>query len=105
VLIQVDGIRLFHCGDANAKSEEVFKHFNLSDEKIDIALLDRIFMFHPTAPGIQIITEYIKPKNIILMHIAPGKSQTFMDIGKLLSDQIPHIFVFDKPMVKKTYHL
>ena len=56
VLFITDGIKIFHCGDTNPMADAEYINFNLKDEKIDIAFLKRLFLYHVTAKGIEIIS-------------------------------------------------
>ncbi|MCX6162246.1 MAG: hypothetical protein NTV87_13045 [Ignavibacteriae bacterium] len=80
-------------------------NINLKDEKIDIAFLERLFLYHVTAKGIEIINNYLKPANIILMHIEPGKTRKYKDVAVQIADILPDIYIFEKPMENKTYNI
>jgi L-ascorbate metabolism protein UlaG (beta-lactamase superfamily) len=102
-LFKTDNIKIFHCGDSYTMDDTEYRTFNLKDEQIDIALLTRLFMYHISAKGIEIIENYIKPKNIILMHIEPNNLQEYKDVASQIADRIPNIYMFEKPMEYKTY--
>ena len=104
-LFKADGIKIFHCGDSNPMNDEEYKNFNLANEQINIAFLERLFMYHITAKGIEIIENYINPEYIVLMHIEPGKIQKYKDVAVQIADRIPNIHIFEKPMEEKTYNI
>lgn len=100
-VINVDGINLFHCGDANPWKEEEYRVFNLKKERADVALLENLFMNDNQTKGI--INNYINPKNIILMHLEPNNSQILKRELRCLKNTFPNIFIFNKSMENKTY--
>jgi len=102
-LIKVDNVKIFHCGDSNPMDDAEYISFNLIVEQIDIALLERLFMYHIQAKGIEIIENYIKPKYIVLMHVEPNNSQKYKDIATQIEDRISNIYIFNKSMENKTY--
>lgn len=97
-LLETDEIRLFHCGDINPWNEEQLKKFNLSDEKIDIAFLERLYLTNRQGKGIDLINEYIKPRNTIFMHIDPKNREVYKQIISQISDVLPNSFIFDNSM-------
>lgn len=102
-LIKADGVKIFHCGDSNPMDDAEFKSFNLADEKIDIAFLERLFMYHVTAKGVEIIENYIKPGQIVLMHVDPGKARKYLDVAEQVKSRIPDVYIFEKPMDERTF--
>jgi L-ascorbate metabolism protein UlaG (beta-lactamase superfamily) len=104
-LIKADGVNIFHCGDSNPMDDAEYKYFNLADKQIDIAFLERLFLYHVTAKGIGIIENYIKPEQIILMHVEPGKAQKYKDVAEQVKDRIPEVYIFEKPMEEKTFSI
>jgi L-ascorbate metabolism protein UlaG (beta-lactamase superfamily) len=104
-LIKADGVNIFHCGDSNPMDDAEYKIFKLADKQIDIAFLERLFMYHVTAKGIEIIENYIKPEQIILMHVEPGKAQKYKDVAGQVKDRIPDVYIFEKPMESREYKI
>ncbi len=97
-LLETDGNRLFHCGDINPWNIEQIKKFNLSDENIDLALLERLYLTNREGKGIDIINEYIKPRNTIFMHIDPNNRKVYKQILSQISDVLPNTFIFDNSL-------
>ena len=60
-VFDIDGYKIFHCGDTNPWNEKEYKTFNLQEEHIDLAFLERLFMVGKGQTGINIIEEYIQP--------------------------------------------
>jgi len=77
-LFTVDGITMFHCGDTNPLNEKEYSTFSLNKEEIDVAFLERLF-YARGAEGMDIINNYITPKQIIIMHINPGNKSLFVN--------------------------
>jgi L-ascorbate metabolism protein UlaG (beta-lactamase superfamily) len=65
-LLTVGGKKIFHEGDSNA-DPEVFKSFDLSGEGIDVGLVHFWFPFHEK--GYEILTQSLKPKQVVLIHL------------------------------------
>jgi L-ascorbate metabolism protein UlaG (beta-lactamase superfamily) len=92
-VFNIDGNKLFHCGDADPSNEDEFKAHNLKNDPLDIAFLERLF-YSRGSEAISIIDQYIQPKNIIVMHIGPGNQTVFANHFKA----IPNIYVFQQKM-------
>lgn len=75
-LLEIDGVKLFHCGDTNPLNKKEYTTYALNEENIDIAFLERLFYARSKA-GTDIINNYIKPDKIIVMHIKPGNQAMF----------------------------
>jgi len=67
-IIDLKGIKLFHCADWDPQANlEFFKQLQLQKENIDILFVDNFFLRNPLEK--EIIDTYIKPKVTILMHL------------------------------------
>jgi len=94
-LIEVDGFIIFHSGDGSPSTNmDLYKNYSIRDKKVDIAFLDRVYF---SKDGQQLISENINSKNIIFMHIDPGKSNFY----KSVIQSVPEMFVFQKSMEKR----
>jgi len=102
-LFTINGKKIFHCGDARSQFKEEYKTFRLDKENIDIAFLDRGFLRSSQSPGIEIISELIKPKHIILMHLNPQSLEHVEKTVKELHDVFPRITFFREQMEKKVF--
>jgi L-ascorbate metabolism protein UlaG (beta-lactamase superfamily) len=89
----VNGIVFFHCGDTNPLNEKEYSGFSMQDEKINIAFLERLF-FMKGKKAEEILDTYIKPQNIIVMHIDPVYRKMFLEAFK----ETGNIRVFEKEM-------
>ncbi len=72
-LIELDGKRILHVGDA-CISDENFKHTGLIDSKIDLLIAP--FPYITRKDGLAIITKYIRPKKIAVVHL-PAEEKDF----------------------------
>ncbi|MBP1631366.1 MAG: hypothetical protein H6Q15_2259 [Bacteroidetes bacterium] len=102
-VINVGGINLFHCGDANPWKEEEYRIFNLNKERIDIALLENLFMNDSQTK--EILNNYINPKNIILMHFEPSNAQKLKEAVRRLKRTYSNVYVFKKSMKYKNIEI
>lgn len=75
-VFNMNGIKIFHCGDTNPLNEEEYATFSLNKEEIDIAFLERAFYAHEKTA---LIDKHIDPKNIILMHINPNNMPMYLE--------------------------
>lgn len=90
-VFNMNGVKIFHCGDTNPLNEEEYVTFSLNKEEIDVALLERLFYAYEKE---EIINKYIKPKNIILMHINPNNMSLYLEHFKHQKD----IKIFENKM-------
>jgi len=102
-LIDLNGIRIFHSGDSSPAFFKAFEHYQLQNEKIDIAMLARGFLATPE--NVEFTRRFINPDHIILMHLHPDRQQYFRDIAGKLSDIFPSIHIFSYPMEKRLYKI
>ena len=99
-VFDLNGKKIFHCGDTNPLNEKEYATFSLNDERLDLAFLERLF-FSKGELGQEIINKYIAPQNIILMHIGPNNNELFFNHFK----EVPHVKIFREMMEENTYNL
>ena len=102
-LVDIGGIRLFHCGDANPWNEKEFQNLNLEQDSIDIAFLERLFFINNK--GIEVIKNNIKPKKIVLMHIAPNNQEKYKMVLKELGDNFLDVYMFEELMDNRSFSI
>ena len=83
-LLDIDGLRIFHCGDTNPLNDE---------ESIDIAFLERMFVAYGKE-GTDIINNYIQPDYIVFMHINLGNLETYSNHFK----EVENTTIFEQKM-------
>lgn len=93
-LIEKDGFTILHTGDCNSTNKPQFNAYGLSTKKIDVAFFDRAFLM---PEGLDIISENVMTKNIVLMHIEPARREYYKTYVK----EIPGFFVFKEQMGQK----
>ena len=98
-VFQVGGIKMLHLGDNTPEANlEAFKAFGLEQQGIDILFADLNVL--GSGPGRTILSDYIKPRATILMHIDPG------DVPRLLKElgpTTPGLHGFREPMEKQFF--
>ncbi|MEI6456596.1 MAG: MBL fold metallo-hydrolase [bacterium] len=94
-MIKADGFTFLHTGDGSVENKTQFSRYDLAAGEIDVAFFDRVFL---KPEGLKLIEENIHAKNIIFMHIAPGKGEYYRSVIK----SIPEMFVFTHPGEKRT---
>lgn len=97
-LFNINGHKIFHCGDTNPFNEKEFTGFALYKEKIDIALLERMFLARGEN-SFKWINKNINAKNIILMHIGPEEKKAVIEMSK----NQKNIKIFNSKMDFATY--
>lgn len=115
-LIKVDGFTIFHSGDSDGNlndgntgktSLEEYKALGLEKENIDVAFLNRGVFWDSTSPGIEIVKQCIKAKNIVLYHFSENDKQGELPNVKKAADglrkELPNIIIFNQPMETKTF--
>ncbi|MBN1187827.1 MAG: MBL fold metallo-hydrolase [Bacteroidales bacterium] len=87
-VFQVEGVKIFHSGDTNPSNKQEYQTYNLQSEGIDIAFVERIFIFIYQDKGLEIIKEFINPDNLIFMHIGPKNKAGYIEGFKNEKDVI-----------------
>jgi len=77
-LFNIDGVKVFHCGDTNPLNQEEYSTYALHRDSIDVAFLERMFVGRGTE-GMAMINDYIQPSYTIFMHIGPGNREAFVN--------------------------
>ena len=82
-----------------------YEHFRLNEEGIDIALLDRSFMWTKDGPGVKMMSNLINATHIVLMHIHPDQNQRLIDVAKQVEIEFPSVTVFESLMESKEFEI
>ncbi len=96
-LIEMDGIKLVHFGDA-FWMEEVIENLELKKEGIDIAILPAWMI--ASQKNKKLIEKYLAPKKVIATHISPTYPQTL----DALKEAFPEAISFTKIMQEFDYN-
>lgn len=95
-LLEADGFTFLHSGDCSTGNKAQFIEYNLPAKEIDVAFFDRVFI---RPEGIKIMSDFKDIRNIVLMHIEPGKSDYYKSFVK----DFPEFFVFSTKNEKKVF--
>lgn len=87
-IFTLGGKKFLHVGDADL-SVEVFDHYDLDKQAIDVAFLPAWFL--TTSDGRTIIREHIKPKQIVAVHVGPGETEA---LRRQIKDEFPNADIF-----------
>jgi len=90
-IVEMGGKRILHLGDSDMNPDR-FKEVNLGQYNIDVALIPYWYM--SSDAGIEIINDYIKPKQLIGVHYPKAPSRTALDE---IRKNYPKATVFQKP--------
>lgn len=93
-VFNINGTKIFHCGDTNPLNESEYSTFSLFKQDIDIAFVERLFFAAYQEEGFDKIYSYINSDFNVLMHIRPANKNVFMD----LIDQDSNFKVFENKM-------
>ncbi|MFA7420123.1 MAG: MBL fold metallo-hydrolase [Melioribacteraceae bacterium] len=96
-LIETDGFSFFHSGDDNPINVPQYKSYNFQNTKIDVALLDRVFL---TPKGMDLVKDFINTRYLIYMHIEPTGRKFYQSI-KNPPGATPQIIIYSKPLERK----
>ncbi len=106
-LIDINGTRIFHAGDAQGEYLEELEELHLETENIDIAFLHLDFMYASVdgqvSEGLEKVKRYLSPDNIILMHNNPSYLNGGYDIIDSVRNEFPNIFIFDDEGEKRQF--
>lgn len=98
-VLDVDGMKILHLGDLNPPANaDFFKAFQLQKENISVAFIDPFFLLDES--GRTSAEGYIKPREIVLMHLRPS------EIGKYEAEvkrYFPDVHVFWESMEPKLF--
>jgi ankyrin repeat protein len=101
-VFDIAGKSVCHLGDGALKqNKEVLKRFPLHSFNIDVAFIQ--YYDFLDAEGRDLIAEYIKPKNIVLMHVPPA---LYGEIEKEIEKHLnlfPSVILFKKSLEKKVF--
>ncbi|MBA4318200.1 MAG: hypothetical protein C0412_07350 [Flavobacterium sp.] len=115
-LVKVAGLTIFHSGDSDGNLNdgntgkttlEEYKDLGLANENIDVAFLNRGVFGDSTAPGIEIVRQCIKAKNIVLYHFSENDKQGELPNVKKIIEGVQkdysEIVIFKQLMEKKVF--
>ena len=98
-LININGKKLYHQSDIGQDlNVDYFKSAHLEKENVNVMFVDSRFRSNPVWQNI--IKQYIKPKNIIAMHIQPA---SFDSVSKEIKERYPDVIIFEKPMQSRVF--
>jgi len=97
-LFEMDGIKIFHSGDADLDSvrDYLIKNTNWPDST-DIAFLN-YFFFTSGESDLSYLAKALNPKYIILTHVPPSLNQEWQARVNLLRKKFPNILFFVNSM-------
>jgi L-ascorbate metabolism protein UlaG (beta-lactamase superfamily) len=72
LLVEIDGVKIVHLGDAEQMSANFEPHSLMSDA-IDVALVP--YWYFGSEAGSAIVTDWIRPRHVVAVHIQPGKER------------------------------
>ena len=96
-IFSLGGKKFLHLGDA-VPSVEIFDHFDIDKQGIDIAFLPAWFLTSDSSRTV--IRDHIKPKHIIAVHVGPSEGET---LKKAISKDFPTADVFSTMLEKRHF--
>ncbi len=109
-IIELDGVKVFHSGDSGGKFRQgdafteiqEYDSIGIEEMEVDLAILNRSFLWNTDRPGLQILKDQMKPKHIILAHFSEndkqGEWKPVDNTIKKYQDILPEITLFKSPM-------
>ena len=96
-MINLGNYKILHIGDSFLQNIDEYKVYRLDREKIDIAFL----LFDPAR--IEAVKNYIKPKNIIMMHL-PKDKKMFFDLRDTYHSSLAPTTIFTEELERKDFN-
>ena len=97
-LFNMDGIKIFHSGDADLDSVRDYLAKNSKwPDSTDVAFLN-YFYYKSGEPDLDYITKTLHPKYIVLTHVTPSINQEWLVKVDLLKKRFPNILFFMSSM-------
>ncbi|MDA3839594.1 MAG: ankyrin repeat domain-containing protein [Patescibacteria group bacterium] len=105
-LVDMDGFKIFHSGDSDGfvkqglavSGIQEYDSIGINEMNIDLAIVNRGYLWNSKSPGIQIIEKHMKPKHIIMAHFSENNKQGEWErvdqTIKEYKDILPEITVF-----------
>lgn len=94
-LVEVDGVRFLHVGDAVlSQNPEFFGEGHFEERKIDIVFLE---FFDWSDETRAILDAWMSPETIIFMHLPP-EPEKIEQIAEHLQKKFPEAFLFSEPL-------
>ena len=109
-VIEIDGVNVFHSGDSGGKFRQgdafteiqEYDSIGIEEMDVDLAILNRSFLWNTDRPGLQILKDQMKPKHIILAHFSEndkqGEWKPVDNTIKKHQDILPEITLFKSQM-------
>jgi L-ascorbate metabolism protein UlaG (beta-lactamase superfamily) len=99
-LVDMDGTKIFHEGDSRG-SLKTFENLGLEKESIDVAFVH--FWFPINEDARKIINDYLKPRQIVLMHMPVDRFEHFKKKIDKFKDELPPMIIFKNSMEMITF--
>lgn len=77
IIVELSGFRILHVGDADGLAPNYTPH-TLAEERIDLALVP--FWYFGSETGRKIVTEQIKARHLLAVHIQPGREDSIRQV-------------------------
>lgn len=105
-VIEIDGVKVFHSGDSGGNFRQggafteiqEYDSIGIEEMEVDLAILNRSFLWNSDRPGLQILKGQMKPKHIFLTHFSENNKQgEWESVDKTIKENknmLPEITVF-----------
>lgn len=104
-LFNINGVKIFHSGDSDEEELAEYEHFRLDAENIDIAFLGRGFIWKTGCKGIELVKNYIKPKQIVIMHLHQTEFNEYNEVASKLENDFGDIKIFKNELETEKYDI
>ena len=96
-IVNLEGIKVFHIGDAAGILDNFDPYPWLVDEGICVLLIPEWFALEEPH-GVQIVNERIQPDHVVLMHIHPSRMEYIIQITPEINSMFPSVTYFTRCM-------
>ena len=94
---------MLHIGDSGMENRDEYKLYNFNQKDIDIAFLGSLF-WEPYDSRIEIVNNYIKPQNIILMHFDKNDKEKYFTLKETYQEKLAPITIFKNELEYKVFN-
>ncbi len=100
-LVETDGCRILHLGDAKLAAEEFDRFPWLPGLEIDIAFIPYWFLLQ--SGGVDLINRRIAPRSVVLMHWNRWNRDSVVEELERNREDLPHAVIFGEAFEKKRF--
>jgi L-ascorbate metabolism protein UlaG (beta-lactamase superfamily) len=99
-VLSLDGKKILHVGDSGLDLPREYEPYRSHIENVEVGFFPSLY-WTPLASRAQIVNEWIKPRNIVLMHLSPAATPG--TISPQHQAAFPKVVIFKKPLESRKF--